>query len=81
MHTVKVIARNPRSSGNYFRKLSPCTATSNRMAGIEKLTSFGVLDVYLFAEHLFPGSDCELQCVGRLLDGIALSSVRFSIHE
>ena len=39
------IARNPRSSGNYFRKLSPCTATSNRMAGIEKLTSFGVLDV------------------------------------
>ena len=32
---------------------------------------------YLFAEYLFPGSDCELQCVGRLLDGIALSSVRF----
>ena len=30
-----------------------------------------------FAEYLFLyGSDCELQCVGRLLDGIALSSVR-----
>ena len=28
-----------------FRKLSPCTATSNRMAGIERLTSFGVLDI------------------------------------
>ena len=34
---------------------------------------------YLFAEYLFPSSDCELQCVGRLLDGIALSSVRFFV--
>ena len=31
---------------------------------------------YLFAEYPFPGSDWELQCVGHLLDGIALSSVR-----
>ena len=41
----QLIARNPRSSRNYFRKLSSCTATSNRMAGIERLTSFGVLGV------------------------------------
>ena len=31
----------------------------------------------LFAEYLFLGSDCELQCVGHLLDEIALSSIRF----
>ena len=33
------------------------------------------------AEYLFPTSDCELQCVGSLLDGIALYSVRFyAVH-
>ena len=45
------------------------------MAGIE--ADFNRLWTYLSAEYLFPTSDCELQCVGRQLDGISCIPLDF----
>ena len=74
------IASFPRSRGKYFRKLFRI-----RLRRIEWQALRGWLRsafwTYLSAEYLFPTSDCELQCVGRLPDGIALYSVRFyAVH-
>ena len=73
---TQIIASFPRSRGKYFRKLFRI-----RLRRIEWQALRGWLRsafwTYLSAEYLFPTSDCELQCVGSLLDGIALYSVRF----
>ena len=72
-----VVASFPRSRGKYFRKLIRIRIEWQALRGWLRSGFW----TYLSAEYLFPTSDCELQCVGRLLDGIALYSVRFyAVH-